>query len=101
MELLAPAGTPSSLYAAVAAGADAVYFGLGELNARAKAQGFDESNVKDLIDYCHLHGVKCYITLNTMLKNGEKGSLVRLANAAAAAGADAFIVADIGVARAL
>ncbi len=101
MELLAPAGTPSSLYAAVAAGADAVYFGLGELNARAKAQGFDEGNVKDLIDYCHLHGVKCYITLNTMLKNGEKGSLVRLANAAAAAGADAFIVADIGVARAL
>ena len=101
MELLAPAGTPSSLYAAVAAGADAVYFGLGELNARAKAQGFDESNVKDLIDYCHLHGVKCYITLNTMLKNGEQGALVRLANTAAAAGADAFIVADIGVARAL
>ena len=51
MELLAPAGTPSSLYAAVAAGSDAVYFGLGELNARAKAQGFDENNVKDLIDY--------------------------------------------------
>lgn len=101
MELLAPAGTPSSLYAAVAAGADAVYFGLGELNARAKAQGFDEGNVKDLIDYCHLHGVKCYITLNTMIKTGEKGSLARLANAAAAAGADAFIVADIGVARAL
>lgn len=101
MELLAPAGMPSSLYAAVAAGSDAVYFGLGELNARAKAQGFDENNVKDLIDYCHLHGVKCYITLNTMLKNGEKGALVRLANAAAAAGADAFIVADIGVARAL
>ena len=101
MELLAPAGTPASLFAAVAAGADAVYFGLGELNARAKAQGFDESNVKDLIDYCHLHGVKCHITLNTMLKNGEESTLVRLANSAASAGADAFIVADIGVARLL
>lgn len=101
MELLAPAGTPASLYAAVAAGADAVYFGLGELNARAKAQGFDENNVKDLIDYCHLHKVKVHVTLNTMVKNGEKDEFVRLADIAAKAGVDAFIVADIGAARLL
>lgn len=97
MELLAPAGDPQALYAAVAAGADAVYFGLGDLNARAKAQGFDCQNVKTFVDYCHLHGVKAYIALNTEIKNSERQKLREIACAAAQAGADAFIVADIGV----
>ena len=96
MELLAPVGSPEALYAAVAAGADAVYFGLNALNARAKAQGFDENNVKAYVEYCHLHGVKTYVTLNTEIKNSETEKLRALAEACAEAGTDAFIVADIG-----
>ena len=81
MELLAPVGSPEALYAAVAAGADAVYFGLNALNARAKAQGFDENNVKAYVEYCHLHGVKTYVTLNTEIKNAETEKLRALAEA--------------------
>lgn len=97
MELLAPAGTIQSLRAAVVAGADAVYFGLGELNARAKSLDFNESNAKEWIDYCHLYGVKVYITINVNVYDSELEKALYLVSVAYKAKADAVIVSDLGL----
>ena len=96
MELLAPAGSVSALKAAVYNGADAVYLGLDLFNARAKAENFTIENIKEHIDFCHLYGVKVYIAFNTCVKQNELISLKKYVTAAAEAGADAFIVTDIG-----
>ena len=96
MELLAPAGSISALKAAVSNGADAVYLGLDLFNARAKAENFTIENIKEHIDFCHLYGVKVYIAFNTCIKENELISLKNYVKAAAEAGADAFIVTDIG-----
>ena len=96
MELLAPAGSISALKAAVCNGADAVYLGLDLFNARAKAENFTIENIKEHIDFCHLYGVKVYIAFNTCIKENELISLKNYVKAAAEAGADAFIVTDIG-----
>lgn len=102
-ELLAPAGSPEALYAAVEAGADAVYLGLsGETgNARIGARNFSLEELKNAVPYCHGHGVKVYLTLNTLLYDGELPSFLSLAREAADAGVDAFIVADLGLASLL
>ena len=96
MELLAPAGNMSALKAAVYNGADAVYLGLDMFNARAKAENFTIENIKEHIDFCHLYGVKVYIAFNTCIKQNELISLKKYVQAAAEAGADAFIVTDVG-----
>ncbi len=96
-ELLAPAGNIESLKAAINNGADAVYLGLGQMNARAKAEGFDEDNISDWIKYANLFGVKVYITLNTLVKDNEFEVCYRLAKAAVEANAEAFIVQDLGL----
>ncbi|MDE6551207.1 MAG: U32 family peptidase [Clostridia bacterium] len=96
MELLAPAGNAASLKAAVYSGAGAVYLGMDLFNARAKADNFTAENISEYIDFCHLHGVKVYIAFNTCVKDSEIDMLRSRVSAAADAGADAFIVTDIG-----
>jgi len=100
-ELLAPAGNMESLYIAVAAGCDAVYFGGAGFNARANAGNFTAEDMEKAIDYCHLRGVKCYITLNTLVKGAEMHEFLTFAQRLYNAGADAFIVQDIGAAMLL
>ena len=96
-ELLAPAGNMACLIAAVKAGADAVYFGAGAFNARARAENFDSERLREAITYCHSYGRKAYVTLNTAIKEREMDSALALAAEIYAAGADAVICADIGL----
>jgi putative protease len=70
-ELLAPAGNMESLKAAVAGGCDAVYLGLQSFSARAFAGNFSHEEFQEAIRYCHIHGVKIYVTINTMLFENE------------------------------
>ena len=95
-ELLAPAGSPEALYAAIEAGADAVYVG-GRHSARAFAKNFDEDELLDGIRYAHLHGKKVYIALNTLLFDREMAEALSYAARVAAMGVDAAIVADLGL----
>ena len=70
-EILAPVGSVEALNAALAAGCDAVYFGLPSFGARAFANNFDLETTKEVIERCHLCGVKVYITMNTILYEDE------------------------------
>ena len=96
-EVLAPAGDAAALRAAVRAGADAVYFGLQGFNARARAGNFDEAALGETMRYLHEHGVRGYVTLNTLVFDDELGALEAAVRACAAAGVDAVIVQDLGV----
>lgn len=98
-ELLAPAGGWECLRAAVANGADAVFFGLPRFNARLRADNFTEEELPEVVAFCHRHGVKAYVTLNTLVFTGElddASDYLRLLNRA---GVDALIVQDIGIVR--
>ena len=98
-ELLAPAGGWECLKAAVANGADAVFFGLPRFNARLRADNFTEEELPEVVDFCHRHGVKAYVTLNTLVFTGElddAADYLRLLNRS---GVDALIVQDIGIVR--
>lgn len=97
VELLAPAGTPDALRAAIAAGADAVYVGLGAFNARAANGGFSLAELSSACVLAHAHGARVYVTLNVYVRDDELGDAVALAGSALAAGADALIVADMGL----
>lgn len=97
VELLAPAGTPDALRAAIAAGADAVYVGLGAFNARAANGGFSLAELSSACVLAHAHGARVYVTLNVYVRDDELGNAVALAGRALAAGADALIVADMGL----
>ncbi len=101
MEILAPVGNMDSLVAAVRTGADAVYFGAEEFNARRNANNFDNENLKNAIAYCKHNEVKCYLTLNTLIKDEEMQKAVSLAVRAFNFGIDAIIVQDIGLASLL
>ena len=70
-EILAPAGSVESMYAAINAGCDAVYMGGGQFGARAYADNPGSSELIDAIQYCHIHNVKLYMTVNTLLKDSE------------------------------
>jgi putative protease len=98
-EVLAPAGDAEALRAAVRAGADAVYFGLQGFNARARASNFDEGALAETMRYLHEHGVRGYVTLNTLIFDHELASLEAAVRACTAAGVDAIIVQDLGVTR--
>lgn len=95
-EILAPAGDRASLDAAVLAGADAVYFGLATLNARARATNFSEDALPEVMAALHRRGVKGYVTLNTLVFDRELPVLERAVRACADAGVDAVIVQDLG-----
>jgi putative protease len=99
MELICPAGTPAALRAAVDAGADAVYCGFrDETNARNfPGLNFSREELAAGIAYAHRHGVKVLIAINTFARAGAVDVWKRAVDAAAEAGADALIVADIGV----
>jgi putative protease len=98
-EILAPAGDRACLEAAVAAGADAVYFGLPGFNARARAKNFDAAELGSTLTYLHDHGRKGYVTLNTLVFDDELVNVEAAVRACAAAGVDAVIVQDLGVAE--
>ena len=98
IELLAPAGKMACLHAAVVAGANAVYLGVGDFNARRGAENFTLENLEEACDYAHLRGVKVYLTLNTAILPKEVNAVMELARQAYLRGVDAFIVQDIGVA---
>lgn len=101
LELLAPAGDINSFYTAINCGADAVYLGLSDFNARRKAENFDADSLSEHIRNAHFFGVKVYITLNTLVRDEEMPSVLSLVRAAVEAKADAFIVQDLGVAKCL
>ncbi|MDX2050932.1 MAG: U32 family peptidase [Polyangiaceae bacterium] len=96
-EVLAPAGTREAMEAAVQAGADAVYFGLQQFNARARAANFEVSELPELMRWLHRAGVKGYVTLNTLVFDAELPALMETLQACAQAGVDALIVQDLGV----
>ncbi len=98
-ELLAPAGDWECLRAAVANGADAVYFGLSNFNARHRAANFRLDELPQVLDYLHRHNVRGYVTLNTLIFSDELPEAARFVAAVAEAGADAVIVQDLGLAR--
>lgn len=97
VELLAPAGTPDAFRAAVAAGADAIYVGMGAYNARAANGGFSPEELARCCDLAHGRGVRVYMTLNACLHDGELDPAIELAGEAVSSGADALIVADLGL----
>ena len=82
-ELLAPAGSPAALDAAIEGGADAVYFGGSAFNARMLAQNFGGTAMDDAVARCHAYGVKAYVTLNTLVTDREMDDCLRAAEAAA------------------
>jgi len=99
-ELLAPAGDEECLRAAVAAGADAVYFGLrGGFNARARADNFAAEDLPRVFDHLRAHGVQGFVTFNTLVFDRELPVAEEALAAIARAGADAIIVQDLGAAR--
>ena len=102
MELLAPAGSPEAVLAAARCGADAVYLGMSAFNARRHARNFESTEaLKGAVDYCHLHGMKVHLTLNTLILESEMDAAIEVARQAASVGVDAFIVQDVGLARRL
>lgn len=96
IELLAPAGSLESLYAAVQAGADAVYIGGNKFSARAYASNFDNENMIKAIDYCHLYNVRLFVTINTLMKENEIDEAIEYSKFLYKEGVDALIIQDLG-----
>ena len=99
--LLAPAGDPEALSAAISGGADAVYFGASAYNARMGARNFGDTEIKDAVAKLHAHGVRAHAALNIQLFDRELDGALRAAEALYLSGVDALIVADLGLARLL
>ena len=97
-ELLCPVGGMDTLHAALLGGADAVYFGGKEFNARMNAKNFDRPALKEAVLRCHEKGVRTYVTLNTLLTDRQMESALNLTSFLYEAGVDALIVADLGLA---
>jgi len=97
IELLAPAGSIESFYAAVNSGADAVYLGGKDFNARQNSQNFDNDEMMDIIRYAHNKNVKIYVTLNTVLKDAEIVDALNYAVFLYENDVDAVIVQDLGL----
>ncbi|MDE6028955.1 MAG: U32 family peptidase [Clostridiales bacterium] len=95
MQIVAPAGSKSGLIASITGGADAVYLGLPNFGARAKAENFDENSFAEAVELAHLYGVKVFVTLNTLIKDGEMRRAIDSAKFAYSVGADAAIVQDV------
>lgn len=101
MELLSPAGSPEAVIAAVQNGADAVYLGLGDFNARRSAHNFTPEEFEKSVRYCHLRNCKVYVTLNTLINDREMNRAIAAARLASEKGADAVLVQDLGLAQAI
>lgn len=100
-ELLAPAGDIASAYAALRAGADAVYLGLTRFSAREGAENFSVSDLRALARDAHLLGAKVYVALNTLVKDDELEAFFESARTAWESGADAILLQDIFLGREL
>ncbi len=98
-ELLAPAGDWDCAKAAVENGADAIYFGLNRFNARMRAHNFTEADLPELMRFLHRRGVRGYVTFNTLVFANELADAEQYLRSIIAAGVDAAIVQDIGIAR--
>lgn len=98
LEILAPAGSPECFFADINAGADAVYLGLSNFNARMKAENFTAENIREYVKKAHLLGVKVYVTLNTLVTDDDFQDLIELVKVLVEAKVDAYIVQDLGVA---
>ena len=98
LELLAPAGHWEAMTAAVQNGADAVYLGCGDWNARRGAKNFSVEELPEAVRYCHLRGAKVYLTLNTLLADRELPEAEKMLRLASRCGVDAVIVQDWGAA---
>lgn len=97
-EVLAPAGSMDALIAAVRCGADAVYLGTHQLNARRNAANFSYSELKQAVDYCHARNVKVYVTLNTLVRDDEMKEAMQAVKSCCECKVDALIVQDLGLA---
>ena len=97
LELLAPAGSMEALRAAVQNGANAVYLGCGQFNARQSAKNFTPQALAEAVKYCHIRGVAVHLTLNTLVSDKETDEAAALIRHAVTAGVDAFIVQDLGI----
>lgn len=98
IELLAPCGGMESVYAAVQNGADAVYLGGSRFSARAYAFNFDDEKIIEALDYCHIYGVKVYVTVNTLIKDMEIKPVLEYIKFLYTIGVDALIIQDVGLA---
>ena len=98
-ELLAPAGNWECARAAVANGANAIYFGLPRFNARLRADNFTEADLPKLMEFLHGHGVKGYCAFNTLIFTTELADAEKQLRLLEGAGVDAVIVQDLGLAR--
>lgn len=97
IELLAPAGNMECLKAAVQAGCDAVYFGGIKFGARAFSKNFTDSEIIEAINYCHLYGVKAYITVNTLIYDNEVDDFIKYIEFIHKNNVDAIIIQDLGM----
>src|SRR6516162_3340025 len=100
-EVLAPAGDMDCVRAAVENGAYAVYFGIRKWNARARAANFPLEELPELFAFLRLRGVKGYVTFNTLIFSNALDEAQRTLERIIAAGPDAFILQDLGIARLL
>ena len=98
-ELLSPVGSMESLYAAVNNGCDAVYLGGKSFSARQYANNFGIKELEEVCDYCHLRGIKVYITVNTIYKDEEINEFLKFIDELYKIGVDALIVQDLGAAE--
>lgn len=98
-ELLSPAGNWDCARAAVAAGADAIYFGLPRFNARLRADNFIDADLEELMEFLHRHGAKGFVTMNTLIFPRELEAAEAQLRKIAAAGVDALIIQDLGLAK--
>lgn len=97
-EVMAPVGSRDSLAAAIKAGADSVYFGIGQLNMRAhSANHFTIDDLREIAEICREKGVKTYLTVNTIIYNGDLAAMREIIDAAKSAGITAIIASDVAV----
>ncbi len=95
---MAPVGSRDSLVAAIQAGADAVYFGIGKLNMRShSANPFTIDDLREIAATCNEHGIKSYLTLNTIIYDGDMAVMRQMVDAAHEAGISAIIASDVAV----
>ena len=96
-ELLSPAGTITSFYAAISSGANAIYLGIKKFNARAYASNFSLEELKELVKFAHLRNVKIYVTMNTILYDEELIEAFKIIDELALVNVDAIIVQDLAL----
>lgn len=101
MEILSPAGDAECALAALNAGADALYLGYGRFSARAGAPNFSDGELQTVINEAHLYGAKVYVAMNTLVKDGETEDFIRTLCAIWKTGADAIILQDIFLGKAI